>query len=75
MSRIISFPDRARRVSARAAMLDLMALAEPAPGPEEQDFIEALRRIVAPDRVEALWDRYPGGRRDRHAGLFARYAD
>jgi hypothetical protein len=56
-------------------MLDLMARSETAAGVEEEEFLEALRRIVAPGRIDALWDRYPGLRRDRHARIFARYAD
>jgi hypothetical protein len=75
MSRIIPFPDPSRRTPSRTAMLDLMARSETAAGVEEEEFLEALRRIVAPGRIDAIWDRYPGLRRDRHARIFARYAD
>ena len=77
MSRIVAFPEP-RRVTARAAVLDLIAQAgspEGAPGPEEQEFLAALRRIVSRSRTEELWDKYHGDRTDRRSRIFARYAD
>jgi hypothetical protein len=67
MSRIVEFPAR------RAAMLDLVGRAPL--GPEEAEFLEALRRIVTRTPAEALWDKYRGSRTDGRARIFARYAD
>jgi len=80
MSRILAFPEP-RRVTARAAVLDLIAQAGPRPapddplGPEEQEFLAALRRIVARSRTEDLWDKYHSDHTDRRSRIFARYAD
>lgn len=73
MSRIVEFP--ARRTPVRTAVLDLVARNDGL-GPEEAEFLEALRRIVARTPAEALWEKWrgsvPGGRTDR---ILARYAD
>ena len=53
-------------------MLDLVA--SPL-GPEEAEFLEALRRIVTRSPAEALWEKYRGSRPDSRARIFARYAD
>jgi hypothetical protein len=80
MSRIVAFPE-ARRVTGRAAMLEFIAQAGPRPardaalGPEEQEFLDALRRIVSRSPAEDLWDKYRGDRGDRRSRIFARYAD
>jgi hypothetical protein len=64
MCRIAPFEDPSRRIPIRAAVLDLLALAAPmpaalgAPNPEEQEFLETLRRIVARSAAEELWDKY-----------------
>ena len=53
MCQIAPFEDPSRRIPIRAAVLDLLALAAPmpaalgAPDPEEHEFLETLRRIVA----------------------------
>jgi hypothetical protein len=70
MSRIATFPQSGRSVSVRAAVLDLLAQAAPHPealgghSPEEQEFLETLRRIVARCAAEDLWCRYHSRRRD-----------
>ena len=69
MSRIIPFPTQSRR----EAVLDFVA--HTGIGPEEQEFLEALRRIVQRAPAEELWDKYGGRRIDRRAGVFGRYAD
>lgn len=70
MSQVVEFP--ARRTQVRAAVLDLVA--SPL-GPEEAEFLEALRRIVTRSPAEALWEKYRGSRADSRARIFARYAD
>jgi hypothetical protein len=55
-------------------MLDLIASTGVAPGEEEQEFIDALRRIVAGTRLDALRDAYLGSRGDRRGRYLARYA-
>jgi hypothetical protein len=69
MSRIVPFPTPSRR----EAVLDFVAQA--GIGPEEQEFLEALRRIVARAPADELWDKYGGRRIDRRARVFGRYAD
>ena len=75
MSTLVPFPQRR---PLRAAVLDFMAAAGPRPtaeagmGAEEQEFIEALRRIVGGSG--------PGGlraccRNDPRARVYGRYAD
>ena len=65
----------ARRTPVRTAVLDLVARTGGL-GPEEAEFLEALRRIVARTPAEELWDKYRGARPDdRAARIFARYAD
>ena len=54
MSRIVEFP--ARRTPVRAAVLDLVARTGGL-GPEEAEFLEALRRIVARTPAEELWEK------------------
>jgi hypothetical protein len=66
MSRIVEFPAR------RAEVLDLVGGAL---GPEEAEFLEALRRIVARSPAEVLWDKYRSSRADQRTRIFARYAD
>ena len=64
MCRIAPFEDPARRIPIRAAVLDLLALAAPmpaargAPGSEEHEFLETLRRIFVRSAAEELWDKY-----------------
>ena len=73
MSRIVEFP--ARRTPVRTAVLDLVARTGGL-GPEEAEFLEALRRIVARTPAEDLWEKWRGDRPDdRAARIFARYAD
>jgi hypothetical protein len=69
MSRIVDFP--ARRTSVRAAVLDLA----PPLGPEEAEFLAALRRIVTRSPAERLWEKYHGSRADGRGRILARYAD
>ncbi len=75
MSTLVPFP----RKPLRTAVLDFVAASGPRPtagvGPEEQEFIDALRRIVAPTRADALWERYRGPIPDPQARVFGRYAD
>jgi hypothetical protein len=72
MSRIVEFP--ARRTPVRTAVLDLVARS--GLGPEEAEFLEALRGIVARTPAEHLWEKWRGDRPDdRAARIFARYAD
>jgi hypothetical protein len=67
MSRIVDV--QSRRTPVRAAVLDAPV------GPEEAEFLEALRRMVARTRAEELWDKYRGSRHDGRGRLLARYAD
>ena len=69
MSRVIPFPTESRR----AAVLDFVA--QTSIGPDEHEFLEALRRIVAAAPADELWDKYGGQRIDRRARVFGRYAD
>jgi len=76
MSRIVAIPPR--RTPARPAVLDLVArtgAAEQPLGPEEAEFLEALRRLVARTPAQELWDKYRGSTEDGPARIFARYAD
>jgi hypothetical protein len=72
------FPNR---TPLRAALLDFIAAAGPRPtaeagmGAEEQEFIEALRRIVAQTGADELRDRLLGRRPDPRARIYGRYAD
>jgi len=76
MSRIVEISTR--RTPARAAVLDLVARTE-APagglGPEEAEFLAALRRILARTPAEELWDKWRNSSPDGCARIFARYAD
>ena len=78
MSTLVPFPTR---TPLRAALLDFIAAAGPRPtaetgmGAEEQEFIDALRRIVAQTGADALHDRIRGRRPDPHARIYGRYAD
>lgn len=66
-------------VSFRVAVLDLVARRPLASasvvGPEEAEFLEALRRLVARPPAEDLWDKYHGPIPDAPARIFARYVD
>lgn len=79
-SAIIPLPT-AGRVPIRAAVLDLLALAAPKPAAlgvrseEEEEFLEALRRIVARSAAEDLLDKYRAPATDTRAAVFARYRD
>lgn len=67
--------------SVRMAVLELLADAAPrpaalgAPSPEEQDFLDTLRRIVARGTGDDLMSRYRGARTDAFGWVFARYRD
>lgn len=82
MSQIVSFPTArlsagtSARPSVRAAVLDLVAR-RPAPdvGPDEAEFLAALRRIVEQVPALDLWDRYRGTDVDNSSRIFARFAD
>ena len=75
MSTLVPFSPRK---PLRAAVLDFIASAGPRPtaeagmGAEEQEFIEALRRIVAQTGADELWARC---RPDPRARIYGRYAD
>ena len=75
MSTLVPFSPRK---PLRAAVLDFIASAGPRPtaeagmGAEEQEFIEALRRIVAQTGADELWARC---RPDLRARVYGRYAD
>lgn len=56
---------------ARAALLDMAT----AVGPEEAEFIEALRRLVARTPAQDLWDKYRSAGPDQTGRILARYAD
>jgi hypothetical protein len=77
MSRVVAIPPR--RTPSRPAVLDLVArtdaTAEQPLGPEEAEFLEALRRLVARTPAQELWDKYRGSSADGPARIFARYAD
>lgn len=66
-----------RHPPARAAVLDLAAARNAADrvGPEEAEFIAALRRVLARTPAEDLWDKWRNSRPDRRARIFARFAD
>ena len=69
---------RQPHVPVRAAVLDLLASANPergAFGPEEREFLAALRRIVERSPAEKLWEKYRGSQPDNRARIFARFAD
>ena len=72
MSRIVEFPAR-RTPGPRRGARPRRRIA--GLGPEEAEFLEALRRIVARTPAEALWEKYRGSRPDSRARIFARYAD
>ena len=80
MSPIATF-DHAPDVSIRAAVLDLLARAAPRPAalgqpsPEEQEFLDTLRRIVARNAACELWDKYHAPRADSRSQVYARYQD
>ena len=65
MSRIVPFPAERTPVAAT----------EPALGPEEAEFLAALRRIVARTPAERLWEKYRGGYSDARLRILARYAE
>ena len=74
MSHVVDFPSR--RTPVRTAVLDFVARnTATGLGPEEAEFLEALRRIVARTPAEDLWDKWRNSRPDRNAHIFARYAD
>lgn len=73
MSRIEHFSSR--RTPVRAALLDLADRMASEPSPEEAEFIEALRRIVARTPAEELWDKWRNSRSDARGRAIARYAD
>ena len=76
MSTVTPFPSR--REPIRTAVLELLGRNAEAPGalgPEEAEFLEALRRIVARSPAETLWEKYHGSRPDSRARILARYAD
>lgn len=70
-------PDRFRRTTLSAAVLDLGVCPEPTDqlGEEEQEFLAALRRIVERSPADELWDEYRGSRPGRLDRVFARFAD
>ena len=72
MSRIADFP--ARRTAVRAAVLDLVGqnaeASGEAIGPEEAEFLAALRRIVSRTPAQDLWDKYHGSRSDGASRIF-----
>jgi hypothetical protein len=78
---LIATLDPSRHVPIRAAVLELLAQAAPrpaalgAPSPEEQEFLETLRRIVRRSNAEELWDKYYGSRPDARGAIVARYDD
>ena len=78
MSTLVPFP---RRTTLRAAVLDFVAAAGPRPtaeagmGAEEQEFIDALRRIVRQTRPDLLRDRYHAPGPDAQARIYGRFAD
>lgn len=81
-TRVATVPVRTRDFpSVRMAVLELLAddvprsAAHDAPSAEEQEFLDALRRIVARDAGNDLRERYRGARKDRFAWIFARYRD
>ncbi len=79
MSRVVSFPSD--RTPVRAAVMELVgqqraaAASEPQLGPDEAEFLAALRRIVAQAPALDLWDRYRGADADAASRVFARFAD
>lgn len=78
MSTLVPFQNRK---PLRAAVLDFIAAAGPRPtaeagmGAEEQEFIDALRRIVAQTGADDLLERFRGRRSDPRARIYGRYAD
>jgi hypothetical protein len=78
MSAVTPLP---RRTPLRAAVLDFVAASGPRPtadegmGAEEQEFIEALRRIVYQSRADELWDLYRNARPDARGRIYGRFAD
>jgi hypothetical protein len=78
MSTPVPFP---RQKPLRAAVLDFIAAAGPRPraeagmGAEEQEFIDALRRIVAQTGADELLDALRGRCGDPCGRIYGRYAD
>lgn len=78
MSTVVPFPTRK---PLRAAVLDFIAAAGPRPtaesgmGAEEEEFIAALRRVVARTGADELLDRLRGRSTDPQARIYGRYAD
>jgi len=76
MSTLVPFP----RKPLRAALLDFIATAGPRPtaasgrAAEEQEFIDALRRIVADTGADQIRDLFRG-RSDAQARIYGRYPD
>jgi hypothetical protein len=75
---LVPFPHRR---PLRAAVLDFIAAAGPRPtaeagmGAEEQEFIEALRRIVVETGADQVRDLFRRARTDPQARVYGRYAD
>ncbi len=80
MSRIATL-EPSRHLPIRAAVLELLAQVAPRPAalgdpsPEQQEFLETLRRIVSRSTAEDLWQKYHGSRPDARSAIFARYYD
>lgn len=76
-----SFETQARPGPIRAEILDLMARAggpeRVARGPEEAEFVAALREIINRGRTpaDALRDKYSADRGDARGRIFDRYRD
>jgi hypothetical protein len=66
----------ARPAPVRGAIIELIGQTAGGPlGPEEAEFLAALRRIVASAPAGELWEKYRGSRSDAASRIFARYAD